>query len=430
MFWSTPSILQLWSDAGNPRRRASPCRRAGIVGVLSFYRQEVALADLVRHNSHLNILILNRLDKIINSMEVKNIIFAGLTGFVTSVLLVPEMAYLSRRISAISEVGGRHVGTLPIGRLGGVAVVAGMSISFITLMSLDSMFRLAIARHKSQAIGMGLGLLLVFLVGLWDDVKRLNSVVKFIFHLVSASIAYYSGLRILSVDLPMLDAISLGWFQYPFTVLWIVGIVNAANLIDGLDGLAGGVFVISAIVNFVAAFVNDGFFPAGMMVVIGASLCGFLLFNWHPAKIYLGDGGAYAVGFMISVCSLMAPLQKASTSVSFLVPILAIGLPICDTIVTIFRRFLNNRGLFSPDRGHFHHVLLDAGISHRGVVVGLYLVSWVFGSVALAIVFNRQRLVGYVLLATFTLSFGIWGLLFRRRIMKILAKNKTGKDEV
>jgi UDP-GlcNAc:undecaprenyl-phosphate GlcNAc-1-phosphate transferase len=154
----------------------------------------------------------------------------------------------------------------------------------------------------------------------------------------------------------------------------------------------------------------------------GGAVIGFLLYNWHPAKIYLGDGGAYALGFMVSVTGLLAPVHKASTGIALLVPVLAVGLPVFDTLIAMIRRFINRRGIFTPDRGHLHHILLDAGISHRRVVLGLYMVCCLLCSLALILVLKRNRDIGFTLIAASVSGVFLWGFSVKTQLERLFSK--------
>lgn len=335
---------------------------------------------------------------------------------------MPILVKLSRSLGAISEIGGRHVGKQPIGRLGGVGALLGIVVAIAIQIWLDPLFSTAWHHDRLQIIGFISGLSLVAAIGFLDDILRLRAIQKLVVQLVAALICYSFGLKISAVDLPLLKLIQLGWFDLPITVFWIVGIVNAVNLIDGLDGLAGGVLLFASVVNFIAAIGAGAVLPATLMIAMGGAIIGFLIYNWHPAKIYLGDGGAYSLGFILAVVGLLAPMQKASTGIGFLVPILAVGLPVFDTLVTMVRRFVNRRGIFTPDRGHLHHILLDSGISHRRVVIGLYTVCCILCSVALMIVLVRNRDVGYILIAASVSGFFVWGVSVKKQLGKTLSK--------
>jgi UDP-GlcNAc:undecaprenyl-phosphate GlcNAc-1-phosphate transferase len=165
------------------------------------------------------------------------------------------------------------------------------------------------------------------------------------------------------------------------------------------------------------------------MVSMGGAILGFLLYNWYPAKIYLGDGGAYSFGYMLAVSGLLAPVQKASTSIALLVPVLAVGLPIFDTLLTMARRFISKQKIFSPDRGHLHHVLLDAGISHRRVVIGLYAISCVFGSLSLVITLKRNRDIGYFLVAASVVGSVFWGISVKEQLRLAMKRSISGESK-
>ena len=335
---------------------------------------------------------------------------------------MPIVAKFSRRLGAVSDVGGRHVGHVPIGRLGGAGVLIGCIVSVVLHGWVNISFRNALAQFQVQAIGIGVGFTIVAAVGFWDDVRRLSASVKLFFQLIAALFVYGCGVEISAVDLPFLDPIQLGFLSFPITLLWIVGIINAINLIDGLDGLAGGVLLFASIINLVVALVSNATITVVLMGSVAGAVVGFLVFNWYPAKIYLGDGGAYSLGFLIAVSGLISPMQKASTGIAILVPVLAAGLPIIDTTLVMLRRILNKQGVFSPDRGHLHHILLDSGISHRRVVVGLYFVCLVFCSLALTLVLHRNYLVGWFLVVASVVGIVFWGLGVKIQLRRALVR--------
>jgi len=349
-------------------------------------------------------------------------VICGVVAFAVSTATMPIVVRVARTLGAVSEIGGRHVGRQPIGRLGGLGTLFGIVVAIVIQNWLDSAVSTAWHNDQRQIIGLILGLSLVATTGFWDDIRRLRATQKLVAQVVAALICYIFGLRINGVDLPLLEPIQLGWIGLPMTVLWIVGIVNAVNLIDGLDGLAGGVLLFASVVNFMAAIGTGATLPATLMVAMGGAIIGFLLYNWHPAKIYLGDGGAYSLGFILSVTGLLAPVQKASTGIALLVPVLAVGLPVFETLITMLRRFINQRGIFTPDRGHLHHILLDSGISHRRVVIGLYTVCCVLCSVALLMVLHRNRGIGYYLVGASCVGFFSWVFSVKTQLGKSLSK--------
>jgi UDP-GlcNAc:undecaprenyl-phosphate GlcNAc-1-phosphate transferase len=349
-------------------------------------------------------------------------IIYGIIAFCVSALVMPAMIKISKRVGAISEVGGRHIGDSPIGRFGGVGVLLGIAISLGLQSWYDPVFRLEISINNEQIGGFFVGVTIVSVLGFLDDIIRLAAGVKFAVQIIAALIAYCCNLRVVGLDLLLFEPFQFGYLSMLITVVWIVGVVNAVNLIDGLDGLAGGVIFFASIVNLVAAIGAQSVVPAALMIALGGAILGFLLYNWHPAKIYMGDCGAYSIGFILAASGLLAPGQKASTGVALLIPLLALGLPIFDTLLTMLRRFMNQQGIFSPDRGHLHHILLDSGISHRRVVIGLYAICCVLCSLALLIVLSRNREVGYYFLVVSVMGILFWGRPVKSQLRRAIRK--------
>jgi UDP-GlcNAc:undecaprenyl-phosphate GlcNAc-1-phosphate transferase len=238
-------------------------------------------------------------------------------------------------------------------------------------------------------------------------------------------VAYGCGFRISAVNLPLIGELSMGVFALPVTVLWLVGVTNAVNLIDGLDGLAAGVVFFAASTNFVVAWISGSTLVAVLMASMMGALVGFLFYNFNPARIFMGDSGSNFLGIVLAMTSLAGSSQKASTAVSLLVPVVALGVPIFDTLFTIVRRWLERRPLFSPDRGHVHHRLLDMGITHRRAVLILYGISVVLTVAAIGISLGHAWQVGVALLATtavmigFVRSLGYFEYLHVRKRQKV-----------
>jgi UDP-GlcNAc:undecaprenyl-phosphate GlcNAc-1-phosphate transferase len=208
--------------------------------------------------------------------------------------------------------------------------------------------------------------------------------------IAAAIIAYSCDFRIEVIALPVVGNLSMGIFSLPVTILWIVGIINAINLIDGLDGLAAGVVFFAAVTNFIVAYIAGNVIVGLMMASTLGAVLGFLFYNFNPARIFMGDSGSYFLGFVLATTSLLGSMQPTSTAVSLLVPILAMGVPIFDTLFAMVRRFLERRPIFSPDRGHVHHRLLDMGITHRRAVLILYGVSVVFTIAAVGVSLGKS----------------------------------------
>jgi UDP-GlcNAc:undecaprenyl-phosphate GlcNAc-1-phosphate transferase len=225
--------------------------------------------------------------------------------------------------------------------------------------------------------------------------------------IAAASLAFAAGFHIDAVQLPLVGSVSMGVFAGPVTVLWIVGIVNAINLIDGLDGLAAGIVFFAGVTNFVVALVSQNTFVCALMATMLGSVLGFLFFNFNPARIFMGDSGSYFLGFLLGTTSVVGGSQTASTAVSILVPVLALGVPIFDTLFAMVRRYLERRPFFSPDRGHVHHRLLDMGITHRRAVLLLYGISMVLTIAAIGVSLGHNWQVGVAILTASIVVVGL-----------------------
>lgn len=321
--------------------------------------------------------------------------------------LTPFARALSFKLGAVSTPGGRHIHGQAIARLGGVAIFA----AFLATGAAITVFEAARAALTPEQTRLGLGLLvggaLMFAVGLYDDVRQLRALHKLYGQIAAAAVAWFFGFRLDVIDLPMLPALATGWLSLPLTIVWIVGLINAVNLIDGLDGLAAGVVFFAAVTNFVVAWMMGTTFVGLVMATLAGAVLGFLFFNFNPARIFMGDSGSYFLGYVLAACSIAGPLQKASAAVSLAVPVLALGVPIIDTLLAMVRRFLERRPLFSPDRGHIHHRLLDMGITHRRAVLIIYGVTVVLCAGAIGITFGRQWQVGAAVLGVSAVLFGL-----------------------
>ncbi|WP_042462504.1 glycosyltransferase family 4 protein [Neobacillus dielmonensis] len=304
--------------------------------------------------------------------------------FVLSVIITPLIKKLAFVIGATDQPNQRKVHQSIMPRLGGLAIF----ISFLT-----GMIILQPENHSLPAIL--LGCLIIVLTGLLDDLYELPAKYKLIGQVFAAlSVIFVGNLQVMFINLPFGGQLQFGLFSIPFTLLWIVGITNAINLIDGLDGLAAGVSSIALITISVIAFIQGNLFVVAVGLVVLASTLGFLIYNFHPAKIFMGDTGALFLGFIISVLSLLG--FKNVTFISFIIPVIVLGVPISDTIFAIIRRIVEKKPLSAPDKSHLHHCLLRIGYSHRQTVLIIYAMAACFGLFAL--IFSFAKLWGALLL--------------------------------
>ncbi|MEM7610002.1 MAG: MraY family glycosyltransferase, partial [Myxococcota bacterium] len=244
------------------------------------------------------------------------------------------------------------------------------------------------------------------ILGALDDLRGVRALHKLGTQTAIAGLAYAAGFRIDAVALPWVGAVELGVLAIPATMLWFVAVMNAVNLIDGLDGLAAGIAFIACISNFVVGWMNDALLVVLLSAALAGAVLGFLIYNFNPASIFMGDTGSLFLGFVLAATSLLGSSIKSSTTVSLLVPILALGVPIMDTLFAMVRRWLERRPIFAPDRGHIHHKLLDLGLTHRRAVLTLYAVSTAFAVGAVAVALGKNWEVGGALIAVVVVIVG------------------------
>jgi UDP-GlcNAc:undecaprenyl-phosphate/decaprenyl-phosphate GlcNAc-1-phosphate transferase len=243
-----------------------------------------------------------------------------------------------------------------------------------------------------------------FLLGVYDDLRGVGPYLKFTVQGIAATMLYAGGLRIVNIPVVFGDR-ALPWYVgLVFTVVWVLAITNAFNLIDGLDGLAAGSALFSTMVVFVVALLNGPNLVELMTLVLAGAILGFLRFNFNPATIFLGDSGSLFIGFLLSALALSGA-QKAPTIVAVAIPIVSFGLPILETVLSVIRRLISGRPIFTADREHIHHKLLQHGLTHRQVVILLYGVSAVFAMLSLFLLWPTGSSLGLVLSV---LGIGIW----------------------
>ena len=294
---------------------------------------------------------------------------ALLTASLVALISTPVVRSLAFRVGAVDvPKDSRRMHSHPIPRMGGLAIFFGFILSVLIFLPLTQELR-----------GMLLGGVVIVILGIFDDIFALPALPKFIVQILAALIAVLAGNRIEFLSNPNIFSSELFWelgsLAIPITVLWIVGITNAVNLIDGL---ACGVSTISSMTLLVIALVVKEPDVAILMAALSGACIGFLPYNLNPAKIFMGDTGSTFLGFILAVVSIQG-LFKFYTIISFAVPFLMLGLPIFDTCFAILRRVSHGQSPMSPDRGHIHHRLIDMGFSQKQAVAVLYIISAILG---------------------------------------------------
>ena len=304
-------------------------------------------------------------------------IIGAFISYLIGVFIVPFVIEFSQKEGLVDLPNERKIHKLPISRLGGIAIWSSAMLTFLFLVLLSYY------PYGSLLSGILLGGSLMFLLGLVDDIYNLDAKFKLVIQLSIATIVYLLGVQIDTIFNPFGGVIHLGIFSYPITLLWIVGISNAVNFIDGVDGLAGSVITVSSITLALIAVAVSPAQPITALIafILAGSMLAFLTFNFNPAKIFMGDTGSTFLGFMLATLSIQG-VFKSYAVISFAVPLLILGLPLFDALFAMIRRILRGQSPMTADRGHLHHRLVDMGFSQKQTVFILYAISGVLGITA------------------------------------------------
>lgn len=308
---------------------------------------------------------------------------------VFGLIVTPFIIKISFKLNAVDMPGHRKVHKVPIPTLGGLAIF----FSFLAGL-------LIIQPQSSYHLAIVIGALLMIILGFMDDLYHLTAKAKFLFQVtIACLVVFWGDLQVSFINLPFGGQLEFGWLSIIVTIFWIVGITNAINLIDGLDGLSAGISAIVLLTIGSMAIIMDNVYVLSMSIILFWSILGFLPYNFHPAKTFMGDTGSLFLGYMIAVLSLLG--FKNVTFISFVIPILILAVPIFDTIVAIIRRLVQKRPIASPDSSHLHHKLLQLGMTHRQAVLFMYLLSSLFSFAA--ILFSMSTVWGAILIVTISL---------------------------
>ena len=328
------------------------------------------------------------------------LLVAAIVAFITT----PVVRSLAFKIGAVDvPKDNRRMHNHPIPRMGGLAIFFGFILSALIFVPLSTPVR-----------GMLLGGVIIVILGIFDDIYALPAMPKFLIQIVSALVAVLMGNQIDILSNPNIFSSNpyweLGIWSIPISVFWIVGITNAVNLIDGLDGLACGVSTISSMTMLVIALTVAEPDTALLMAALAGACIGFLPYNLNPAKIFMGDTGSTFLGFVLATVSIQG-LFKFYTIFSFAVPFLMLALPIFDTCFAILRRVSKGQSPMAPDRGHIHHRLIDMGFSQKQAVAVLYVISAILGLSAVVLTTNGT-IRAMLFLVALCVAGGMAGMIF------------------
>lgn len=297
-----------------------------------------------------------------------------------AIFATPLSMRLGRRWGAIDYPGGRRVHKTPVPRIGGIAIYAAFWVAVFLAVFLTG-------NWEREILGLFLGSTIIMVVGVIDDIFSLRPMVKLIWQIIAAALLLFFGFSMNQISLPVtgdtLDfvAMGLGWLGLILAVFWVVGLVNTVNISDGLDGLAAGICFEAALLLCWSALRINQVAEAHLTLALAGAALGFLIFNFHPARVFMGDSGSMFLGYIIGGISIMG-LLKTATILGLVFPLLVLGMPLTDMTFAIIRRKLRGHSIAAADRGHLHHRLLDAGLSQRQAVLLLYIMSGCFGIAA------------------------------------------------
>jgi UDP-GlcNAc:undecaprenyl-phosphate GlcNAc-1-phosphate transferase len=320
-------------------------------------------------------------------------------------ILTPLVRRMAHRAGWLDHaLSSRKIHGRPVPRLGGIAIVAAFYLPLLLLFVFQTNVGLLFLAEREHVIGLFAGGIIIALLGLYDDLRGAGAGRKFIVQFLVAGLLYRLGFKVDALANPFGSTLMLGWLSLPFTLLWIVGVINAMNLIDGLDGLAGGVALIAVITTFLVSLQRGHPLMLLFSSALAGSIIGFLFYNFNPASIFMGDTGSMFLGFVLAATAIQTN-QKASTAFAIVIPAIALGLPIMDTLLAIARRAIRGRPLFQADKEHIHHKLLATGLTHRQTVLVLYGFCTLLGATALVLTYASSIQATLLLIALGLVSF-------------------------
>ncbi len=318
-------------------------------------------------------------------------------SFGSTYFLTPVLIRLCTRWGILDiPRGPRSVHEEPVPTMGGVAVYVSFFLPFLLLLFYNNIISKAFLLNREILIGLFVSGSIIFGIGVYDDIKGVKPFMKLLFQCLAAVIIYFFGFKIAVVSNPFGQPFELGIYSLPFTILWIVGVTKAINLIDGIDGLAAGVTLFTSIAILFIAIGMGNIYTITFASALAGGMLGVLRYNFPPAKIFLGDSGSMFLGFVLGAVAIHGS-QKGATAIALLIPIIVLGLPLIDTMLAMVRRLLRGVPISAGDRQHIHHILVKTGLTKRQVVFWLYGLCVLFGIVALFIVVMRNQFAAGVL---------------------------------
>src|SRR3989339_1094060 len=307
-------------------------------------------------------------------------------ALIVTYFATPIAKNLALKLKAVDIPNDRKIHTTPIPRLGGIALYAGFLTPVLAAFILASYT--GVKLNPRAFWGVILGGTIMLVVGIRDDIKPIRPMTKLCWQIGAAILIMFFGVEISFISNPFNGMLPLGLLAIPLTLFWVVGVTNAMNLIDGLDGLATGVTAISSITLFFVALRTHQIGAAILLLALASASLAFLRYNFSPAKIFLGDSGSLLLGFVLATAATIGVL-KTTLVVAMIVPILILGVPIFDTLWAIGRRLGSGQHPFKADNKHIHHLLLRAGFNQREAVLAIYTACFILSFIALVMALQK-----------------------------------------
>lgn len=354
-----------------------------------------------------------------------------LIAFLVAVTIVlwtiPDVMAVGRKLGIVDRPNARKIHKSPVVRVGGVSIFTGTVISLLIVWRLGGFASVPVEQH-SEIWGLIIGSILFFCIGFADDILSLSPFSRLFMQVVVATFSWWLGVRIDFLSVPFHELIQTELLSLPITVLWLVGMANAINWIDGVDGLAAGVSGIAAVVMLVVTLFMDQPTAALIAAALAGSALGFLRYNFNPAQIFMGDGGAYFMGFTLAGVGVIG-LVKATAVTAVLLPYLILAVPMLDMSAVILSRISKGKSPFIADKSHLHHWLLNAGISQRLTVLFIYALTLWVGSLAMGFS-NIPSGWGYAIAATLLLAYIGWQVYRNRRAPAQSPENMERESQI
>ncbi len=321
-----------------------------------------------------------------------------------ALLVTPRVASWASRQGICDYPSARRVNASCTPRAGGIALFFSFLLTYVGAVGLLSESGFMVLLDREQVFFL-LGAGSIFTLGLWDDIKSLPPLVKILGHIGVGFLVWLGGINVELLSVSLHKGVELPvWWSLLITVFWVVLLINAINLIDGLDGLAAGICLFVALTLLLLCFSSGKLMLIVGLSALAGSCLGFLRYNFNPASVFMGDCGSYLLGYLLATLTIQGAM-KSHAAVALLIPIIALGVPLLDTLLAPVRRFVLGKEMFRPDQSHIHHILLKLGYSQRRVVLIIYSVTIFLGLVALAFVYVKDQRAAYVLVLPGALFF-------------------------